>query len=77
MAVSAEDRRRWERQVAGLRAVERERAPTADTLARIVEAANRSRAAHGIAPLADRFADPPEAGLHRRAEHLGLLRPRG
>jgi len=74
MAVSPEDRARWDRQVAALREAETESRGSPEWRAEVFRAANAWRATHGIPPLLDEFDNIPEAELHRRAEHLGLLR---
>jgi hypothetical protein len=68
VAVSPEDRRRFERQVAALRDGETEDEGTPASRAAAIEDADRWRAEHGIPPL------DTEAELHRRARDLGLLR---
>lgn len=77
MAISPEDRAKWDRQVAALREAETEERPSdAVRRARIAEV-NRGRAEQGIEPLRDEFDDPPEMEFYRRAKRLGLLSKRG
>ena len=67
MAVSAEDRRRCDRQVEALRLADNDEEGTIEVRAATLEMVNRRRVAPG----------PPELNtegeLHRRARTLGLL----
>lgn len=74
MAISAEDRKKWDRQVAGLREAETEQRPSPERRRVIIAEANLWRAAHGIPPLRGEFDDIPEEGLYERARRLGLLK---
>lgn len=65
--VSADDRRRFERQAAALRTAECDDEGSLDWRHAVIESANRWRAVHGLAPL------QTEGELHRRARALGLL----
>jgi hypothetical protein len=65
--VSAEDRRRFERQVAALPTAESDDEGSLEWRHAVIESANEWRAAHGIPPL------QTEGELHRRARALGLL----
>jgi hypothetical protein len=71
MAVSPDDRARMERLTHWLREVETDEAPSEETLALRIAAANEWRARHDIPPLRD-DDDPPELELFRRARALGL-----
>jgi hypothetical protein len=51
MTVFVEERRKWERQVAGLRQMENDDDGTPEWRESVEEAANMWRAQHGIAPL--------------------------
>lgn len=73
MAVSPEDRAKWDRQVAALREAETEERPSEAVRQARIATTNRWRADHGMAPLRDEFEDPPEMEFFRRAERLGLL----
>jgi hypothetical protein len=77
MAISPEDRAKWDRQVAALREAETEEQPSQEILEERVAEANRWREAHGIPPLKDEFEDPPEMEFFRRAKRLGFLGRRG
>lgn len=78
MAISPEDRAKWDRQVAALRERETEKRSSPEVRAARIEEANKWRAAHGIAPLKERPEEiPPEVELHERAKRLGLLTRRG
>ncbi|MEQ1699805.1 MAG: hypothetical protein ABMA25_06835 [Ilumatobacteraceae bacterium] len=69
MAVSAQDRRRWERQVAALEDAENDDEGSLEWRAAVHEWADTRRSALGL----DDLDTEPE--LHRRARALGLLRP--
>ena len=74
MAVSAEDRRRWERQVAGLREMENDDEGTPEWRRSVEEAANRRRAARGIPPLKEWWEEKTEPEFYKLARARGLLR---
>lgn len=74
MAVSGEDRRRWERQVAHLREIENDDEGTPEWQQSVHDAANRWRARHGISPLREWWEDESEIEFYERARALGLLR---
>ncbi|MBI2709988.1 MAG: hypothetical protein HYX34_09870 [Actinobacteria bacterium] len=77
MAVSPEDRARWERQVAGLRTMETDDEGTPEWQAAMVRAENARPARVGAPALKEWWEEPPEAQLHQRAKALGMLdRPR-
>ena len=67
MVVSADDRHRWERQVAALELIENSDEGTPDARAAVIESVNDRRRAHQRPELAT------EGELHRRARALGLL----
>ena len=71
MAVSAEDRRRWDRQVEALHLADNDEEGTLEVdlmdLLGLAEMVNRRRVAHGRPEL------NTEGELHRRARTLGLL----
>jgi hypothetical protein len=75
VAVSAEDRRRWERQVAGLREMENDDEGTPEWRRSVEETANRWRAAHGIPPLEEWWEEKTEPEFYELARARGLLRP--
>lgn len=77
MAVSPEDRAKWDRQVAALREAETEERPSEEVRQARIAEANRGRAEQGITPLRDEYEDPPEMEFFRRAKRLGLLLKRG
>jgi hypothetical protein len=74
MTVSAEDRRRWEQQVAGLREMENDDEGTPEWRKAVEEASNGWRAEHGIPPLKEWWEDKTEPDFYERARTLGLLR---
>jgi hypothetical protein len=67
MVVSAEDRRKWDRQVAALIEMDNDDEGSLEWRAAAIEAINRRRISNGRAELAT------EGELHRRARALGLL----
>ena len=67
MAVSAEDRRRWDRQAEALRLADNDEEGTLEVRAATLEMVNRRRVAPGRPEL------NTEGELHRRARTLGLL----
>lgn len=73
MAVSAEDHRRWERQVAGLREMENDDEGTPEWRRSVFENANRWRADHGIDPLGEWWEDKTEPEFYELARARGLL----
>lgn len=75
MPVSAEDRRRWERQVAGLREMENDDEGTPEWRAEVEDSANRWRASRNIPPLREWWEEQTEPEFYIRARALGLLRP--
>jgi len=75
MAVSPEDRAKWDRQVAALREIETESPSRPAVRAARIADANRWRESHGIPPLADEAEEyPPEMEFFERARRLGLLK---
>ncbi len=75
MAMTPEQRQRWDLQVAALRSEESFDRGTEEQRKAMLDAANRWRHEHGIAPLKDEFEDADELGFHERALALGLRRP--
>ena len=73
VTVSAEDRRRFERQVAALREEENDDEGTPEWRASVIAWANRERAKRGDPPLKEWWEDKGELELHKRARALGLL----
>ena len=73
MAVSAEERRNWERQVAGLREMENDDEGSPEWRTSVEETANRWRAEHGISPLKEWWEDETESEFYELARTLGLL----
>ncbi len=69
MAVSAQDRRRWERQVAALSEADHDDEGSLEWRAQVHAWADERRVELGL----DDLDTEPE--LHRRARALGLLRP--
>ena len=74
MTASSEDRRKWERQVAGLREMENADEGSPEWRRSVEEAANSWRAQHGIPPLKEWWEDETEPEFYERARALGLLR---
>lgn len=74
MTVSAEDRHRWQRQVAGLRRMENYDEGTPEWREAVEGAANQWRVDHGIPPLKEWWEDETEPEFYERARALGLLR---
>ena len=68
VTVSADDRRRFERQAAGLHPGEIDDEGSPESRARLIEEADRWRVEHGIPPLDTKIE------LHRRARDLGRIR---
>ena len=77
MEVSDADRQHMQRLAGYLAAAEVNDEPDAATRAARIEAANQWRAAHGIPPLEEADAHPPELEFHHYARALGLTRRRG
>jgi hypothetical protein len=67
VVVSAEDRRKWDRQVAALIEMDNDDEGSLEWRAAAIEAVNRRRVSNGRAELVT------EGELHRRARALGLL----
>jgi hypothetical protein len=67
MVVSAEDRRKWDRQVAALIEMDNDDEGSLEWRAAAIEALNRRRLAMGHEEMAT------EGEMHRRARTLGLL----
>lgn len=65
--MSAEDRRRWDRQVAALRTVENDDEGSLAWRADMIDSVNERRRRHGRDEMAT------EGEMHRRARALGLL----
>ena len=74
VAVSAGDRRRWERQVAGLREIENDDEGTPEWRQAVEEGANEWRAQHRIPPLKEWWEEHTEPEFYVLARSLGLLR---
>ncbi len=71
--LTAEHRRRWALQVAALAEAETDDEGSPEWQAKMVERADRRRAAHGTPPLVEWWETKTEPELHRRARALGLL----
>lgn len=73
LAVSARDRRKWERQVAGLREIENDDEGTPEGRKAVDDAANDWRAQHRIPPLEEWWEEHTEPEFYVLARSLGLL----
>lgn len=73
MVVSADDRRRWHRQIAALRQFENDDEGSAEWRQAVEEAANARRAEKGIPPLDEWWEDKTEHHFHELARAKRLL----